>query len=78
MAENGFKRLTHFRLQMQDYVNASTSPLGSPTVYLIARVFNMNKGNVDLQIYVNPERMRQGEGLVFTAETWSVVPGRGR
>lgn len=64
--------------RMQDYVNASASPLGSPTVYLIARVFNMTKSNVDLRIYVNPERMRQDEGLVFTAETWSVIPGRGR
>ncbi|KAK7425103.1 hypothetical protein QQX98_000017 [Neonectria punicea] len=62
--------------RMKDYANAASSPLVSPTVYLVARVFNMNKSTVDLRVYLNPEKLRQESHLAFTAETWSVVPQR--
>ncbi|KPM37810.1 hypothetical protein AK830_g8763 [Neonectria ditissima] len=62
--------------KMKDYANAASSPLVSPTVYLVARVFNMNKSTVDVRMYMNPEKLRQESELAFTAEAWTVVPQR--
>jgi len=44
---------------------------------MIARVANVDKSSIDLKLYVDPESMRQEGSLVFTPETWSVVPGTG-
>ena len=49
----------------------------APNIYMIARVSNVDKSNIDLKLYVDPETMRQEGSLVFTPETWSVVPGTG-
>ncbi|CAG7555872.1 unnamed protein product [Fusarium equiseti] len=48
-----------------------------PTIYMIARVSNVDKASIDLKLYVDPESMRLEGSLVFTPETWSVVPGTG-
>lgn len=45
-------------------------------VYIILRVFNLDNDDIDMRIYVDPEGMRAARTLDFTAESWSVVPGR--
>ncbi|KAF4976018.1 hypothetical protein FZEAL_7274 [Fusarium zealandicum] len=39
--------------------NTTLSPVVSPIIYVIARVFNVGKPNVDLKIYMDPEKLRQ-------------------
>ncbi|KAF4462555.1 hypothetical protein FALBO_10629 [Fusarium albosuccineum] len=63
--------------RMQENSNTTLSPIVSPTIYLIARVSNVDKPNVELKVYVDPEKLRQDGSLVFTGETWSIVPGPG-
>ncbi|KAF4452438.1 hypothetical protein F53441_4718 [Fusarium austroafricanum] len=64
-------------VQMQENSNTTLSPATSPTIYLIARVSNVDKTNIELKLYVDPEKLRQDGSLVFTGETWSIVPGPG-
>ncbi|KAK0758152.1 hypothetical protein N5P37_009453 [Trichoderma harzianum] len=45
------------------------------SVYIIMRVFNVGNGNIGLRLYVDPAELEAKEELLFTAETWSVVPG---
>ncbi|PNP47993.1 hypothetical protein THARTR1_10412 [Trichoderma harzianum] len=45
------------------------------SVYIIMRVFNVGNGNIGLRLYVDPAELEAREELLFTAETWSVVPG---
>ena len=47
----------------------------APEVYLILRVFNLDKNNIDMAVYVDPEGMRARGDLVFIPESYSVVPG---
>ncbi|KAH7148325.1 hypothetical protein EDB81DRAFT_932665 [Dactylonectria macrodidyma] len=56
--------------RMQDCVFDATSPFVSPTVYLLARVFNMNKANVGLQIYA----IWRGSGR---SAAWTLPQNRG-
>ncbi|KAJ4027908.1 hypothetical protein NW752_000157 [Fusarium irregulare] len=46
-------------------------------IYMIARVSNVDKSNIDLKLYIDPESMRKEGSLVFTPESWAVVPGTG-
>lgn len=43
-------------------------------IYLIFRVHHLGKRNMGLQVYVDPERMRQDGSLVFRSESYSVRP----
>ncbi|KAL6793013.1 hypothetical protein J3E68DRAFT_451446 [Trichoderma sp. SZMC 28012] len=45
------------------------------SVYIIMRVFNVGNGNIGLRLYLDPAELEAKEELLFTAETWSVVPG---
>ncbi|KAJ5646964.1 hypothetical protein N7490_003336 [Penicillium lividum] len=47
-----------------------------PEVYLIFRVFDICGGNLGMKVYLDPEQLRLDEGLVFTEQSWSVVPGQ--
>ncbi|KAL7941030.1 hypothetical protein V8C42DRAFT_335914 [Trichoderma barbatum] len=44
------------------------------SVYIIMRVFNVGNSNIGLRVYVDPAELEAREELLFTAETWSVVP----
>ncbi|PIG82100.1 hypothetical protein AARAC_000013 [Aspergillus arachidicola] len=44
-------------------------------VYMILRVFAICGDNIGMSVYLDPEKFRLDGGLVFTGETWSVVPG---
>ncbi|KAL4881114.1 hypothetical protein BJY04DRAFT_218629 [Aspergillus karnatakaensis] len=46
-------------------------------IYLIFRVHHLGKRDMGLQVYVDPESMRQDGRLVFSAESYSVRPGAG-
>ncbi|KAL4796623.1 hypothetical protein BDV19DRAFT_398235 [Aspergillus venezuelensis] len=46
-----------------------------PRLYVIIRVYNLGRDDVRMKIYVNPGSMRERGELLFTAETWSVLPG---
>ncbi|KAF9772494.1 hypothetical protein IL306_009798 [Fusarium sp. DS 682] len=63
--------------RMQENSNTTLSPATLPTIYLIARVSNVDKSNVEVKLYVDPEKLRKDGSLVFTGETWSIVPGPG-
>lgn len=45
----------------------------STEVYIIIRVFNLDKDSIDMRVYVDPAGM-QGKELEFTPESYSVVP----
>ncbi|KAJ5633677.1 hypothetical protein N7528_001519 [Penicillium herquei] len=48
---------------------------GHSEVYLILRVFEIRGSSIGMRVYLDPEQLRLDGGLVFTGETWSVVPG---
>ncbi|KAF7543724.1 hypothetical protein G7Z17_g10511 [Cylindrodendrum hubeiense] len=65
--------------RIQECSNPSSSPLQAPQIYMVVRVFNVNQADVDLRIYLDPYTWRKDDKeLVFTAETWSVVPGKAK
>ncbi|KAJ6063689.1 hypothetical protein N7499_012369 [Penicillium canescens] len=43
-------------------------------VYMILRVFDIRGDNIGMSVYLDPEQLRLDGGLVFTGETWSIVP----
>jgi hypothetical protein len=46
----------------------------SPEVYIIFRVFNLDKDTIDMRLYVDPKGIEDGGVLAFTPESYSVLP----
>ena len=46
----------------------------SAEVYIILRVFNLDRDKIDMQLYVDPAGMEERGELQFTSESYSVVP----
>ncbi|UPK97203.1 hypothetical protein LCI18_008138 [Fusarium solani-melongenae] len=46
-------------------------------IYVVFRVYEVEKAAVQLRVYVNPARLEDMGRLIYTAETWSVRPGAG-
>lgn len=46
------------------------------SIYVIFRVFNLTNDSIGVRVYVNPDKMKEEEELVFSVDTWSVIPGR--
>ena len=46
----------------------------SAEVYIIFRVFNLDKDKIDMRLYVDPAGMEERGELQFTSESYSVVP----
>ncbi|KAJ4190313.1 hypothetical protein NW755_005455 [Fusarium falciforme] len=44
-------------------------------IYVVFRVYEVEKAAVQLRVYVNPARLEDSGRLIYTAETWSVRPG---
>lgn len=44
---------------------------------MVLRVFGIQNGTIGMSIYMDPEQLRLNGDLVFTGETWSVVPRYG-
>ena len=60
---------------MQTFSEDESESSEPDAIYIIFRVFNIGTDSVSMRVYVDPERMRRRRHLVFTAETWSIVPG---
>lgn len=43
-------------------------------VYIIFRVFNLDKETIDMRVYVDPKGIEEGGDLIFTPESYSVLP----
>ncbi|KAE8338025.1 hypothetical protein BDV24DRAFT_177138 [Aspergillus arachidicola] len=63
--------------RMQTFSEDESESSDLDAIYIIFRVFNIGTDSVGMKVYVDPERMRRRRHLVFTAETWSIVPGSG-
>ncbi|KOC14318.1 hypothetical protein AFLA70_555g000420 [Aspergillus flavus AF70] len=61
--------------RMQTFSEDESESSEPDAIYIIFRVFNIGTDSVSMRVYVDPERMRRRRHLVFTAETWSIVPG---
>ncbi|RSL61952.1 hypothetical protein CEP54_005994 [Fusarium duplospermum] len=46
-------------------------------IYVVFRVYEVEKTAVQLRVYVNPAKLEGSGRLIYTAETWSVRPGAG-
>lgn len=46
-------------------------------VYVILRVYNLGRRDMDMRIYVDPATMKREEKLTFQAESYSVSVGPG-
>jgi hypothetical protein len=44
-------------------------------IYVVFRVYEVEKAAVQLRVYVNPAKLEDSGRLIYTAETWSVRPG---
>ncbi|KAK4209476.1 hypothetical protein QBC37DRAFT_391255 [Rhypophila decipiens] len=62
--------------RMRDIHAANHQQSHPREVYIILRVFSIESTRPGMCVYFDPEELRVGGGLVFTGETWSVVPGR--
>lgn len=60
--------------QMKDSSNGASGSMNHHCIYVVFRVFNLFKDSIDMRVYVDPDIMRQRRDLLFTAESWSVVP----
>lgn len=49
---------------------------GTPAaeVYVLVRVFNLEREDVGLRVYVDPDRYRLAGALAFSVDTWIVKP----
>jgi len=46
----------------------------SSEVYIIFRVFNLDKDGIEVRLYIDPKGAEEGGILVFTPESYSVLP----
>lgn len=53
---------------------------GTPAaeVYVLVRVFNLEREDVGLRVYVDPERYKRAGVLAFNVDTWIVKPDNSR
>ena len=63
---------------MKDFSNGAFRSENTNRIYVIFRVFNLDKDSPAVRIYLDPETMRTQGDLIFRAENWSVVPGQVR
>ncbi|KAK4077822.1 uncharacterized protein Triagg1_3516 [Trichoderma aggressivum f. europaeum] len=66
---------TRFFVSKKQYKMLHDTRGKEDSVYIIMRVFNVGNGNIGLRVYVDPAELEAEKELLFTAETWSVVPG---
>ena len=59
---------------MKDLSNRASGSIDQDCIYVIFRVFDLYKDSIDMRVYMDPDIMRQRGDLIFTAESWSVVP----
>jgi hypothetical protein len=59
---------------MRDYT--LTPGQTAPNIYIIFRVFNLSRDNLNVKLYVDPEAHRLRGDLVFESQNWTVRPRR--
>ena len=48
---------------------------GKSEVYMIVRVFEIeSERRIGMKVYVDPAQLELDEQLIFTGESWSVIP----
>lgn len=48
--------------------------LEEPEIYVVFRVYYLGKENMGLKVYVDPERLRQEERLIFSPSPTVFIP----
>jgi hypothetical protein len=46
-------------------------------IYIIFRVFSLDRKNMGVRIYLDPEGLRREGSLDFISESYSVIPSNG-
>lgn len=73
MSGSQYQRVSPVLSFVQMYVNAFQMQRREPgSVYVLFRVFNIDKVEIGLKIFVDPEIARQRGELNFTVNTWAV------
>jgi hypothetical protein len=57
--------------------NLLGTPPQNPEIYVIIRVFNLGRNDMDMRIYLDPKSLEEEGKLLFSADTYTVVPGNG-
>ncbi|KAH6990080.1 hypothetical protein EDB80DRAFT_164384 [Ilyonectria destructans] len=68
---------TKFYMSKAQYRRMGNHRDSTDTIYMIFRVYNADKDSVRVRVFVNPAKLEESKHLLFTAETWSVVPKDG-
>lgn len=48
----------------------------SREIYVVCRVYNLGRENLNVKIYVDPEAHNRDGSLVFESHSWTVTPRR--
>ena len=59
------------RFYMSGAQYARMQQRSSENIYVLFRVFNIDKADIGLRIFVDPEMARQRGELTFTVDTWA-------
>ncbi|KAE9369740.1 hypothetical protein N431DRAFT_493510 [Stipitochalara longipes BDJ] len=65
ISKSQYQRMERMRLKKREV---------SSEVYIILRVFNLDKDTIDMRLYVDPKGVKEGGDLIFTPESYSVLP----
>ncbi|QSS52986.1 hypothetical protein I7I53_00094 [Histoplasma capsulatum var. duboisii H88] len=68
MSKSQYQRMQRMQIEVAGAPNDE--------IYMIFRVYHLDKESIGVQIYLDPESLRQEGRLIFTAESYSVVPGQ--
>lgn len=68
MSDLGLRGIVLTRTQMKDLTT-------DQSIYMIFRVFGMTNGSIGAMIYVDPDKMREENLLMFSADKWTITPG---
>ncbi|KAI1359962.1 hypothetical protein F5Y08DRAFT_349207 [Xylaria arbuscula] len=67
-----------FFMSRRQFQRVTLSNSQHPTIYVIFRVFNVDKDSIGVRVYLDPEQLRRDGALVFTEQVYSVTPRVGR
>ncbi|KAM0261041.1 hypothetical protein ACHAQJ_002480 [Trichoderma viride] len=65
---------TRFFISKKQYKMLHDNRGKEDSVYIIFRVFNLGKSDLGLRVYVDPAELEAKQELLFTPETFSVIP----
>ncbi|PGH03863.1 hypothetical protein GX51_03851 [Blastomyces parvus] len=68
MSKGQYQRMQRMQIQVDREPNDE--------IYMIFRVYHLDKEGIGVQIYLDPESLRQAGRLIFTAESYNVLPAQ--